>query len=221
MEHNHGVSFSRTDFWLSVIAGEAIAILAMPVLKNTKILEMLASNNHYFIIVFLTLWFVLLPIATVGGLYLVWRLSGSRWPSLFQIAKYGIIGWMNVFLSAGILNFFIWMTGVASGWMVDIFIIISFVTTITYSFFWNKFWTFQTGSALNRGTEYVKFFGVSGVVALLNFFLLHLLINTIGAPAGLDEKIWVNIVFFGLIPVSFLGNFFGYKLLVFSRSSAK
>lgn len=221
MEHKYEISFSKLDFWLSVIAGEVIAVLAVPVLKNVKILEMLAGGSYNFVVIFLALWFILLPMVTVGGLYLVWYVTVLRWPSLFQIAKYGVIGWMNVFLSAGILNFFIWLTGVASGWMADVFIVISFVTTITYSFFWNKFWTFQTDSALNKGMEYAKFFGVSGVVALLNFFLLHLLINTIGAPAGLDEKVWVNIVFFGLIPVSFLGNFFGYKLLVFSRISAK
>ncbi|MBI5221640.1 MAG: GtrA family protein [Candidatus Magasanikbacteria bacterium] len=221
MEHNRDISFTKSDFWLSIIAGEAIAVLAIPVLKNVKILGMLTGSNHNLIIIFLVSWFVSLPIATAGGLYLVWYLAGLRWPSLFQIAKYGIIGWMNVFLSAGILNFFIWLTGVASGWMVDVFIAISFITTMTYSFFWNKLWTFHAGGALSRGAEYIKFFGVSGAVASLNLFLLHLLINTIGAPAGLDEKIWANIAFFGLIPASFLGNFFGYKLLVFSRIAAE
>jgi len=41
------------------------------------------------------------------------------------------------------------------------------------------------------------------------------LINTIGAPQGIDPKVWANIAFFVLIPISFLGNFFGYKIFVF------
>ena len=211
--------FTKTDFWRAVIAGEAIAVLTIPILKNIKVFEILIRQNHGLLYLFLFLWIVFFPLLTVLGLYIVHYLTITRWPALFEVGKYGIIGLLNVFLSGGIFNFFIWITDIAKGWQIDIFILIAFSLTITNSFFWNKFWTFSRNNGGEAKKEYVKFFGVSGVVALLNAFLLHILINTVGAPSGFDLKIWANIAYFSLIPISFLGNFFGYKLFVFKRKN--
>ena len=37
--------FSKSDFWLAVVAGEAIAILSIPIFKNIKIFEFVAQQN--------------------------------------------------------------------------------------------------------------------------------------------------------------------------------
>ena len=66
--------------------------------------------------------------------------------------------------------------------------------------------------------EYLVFFAVSAAVAFLNVFLLHILVNIIGAPRGIESRVWANIAYFSLIPVSFFGNFFGYKIFVFKKN---
>ena len=211
------IKFSKTDFWGAIIAGEFIALLSLLVLKNVGFFDIAILQSRIFIYLFLILWLFFVPLVSVLGLYVSYRLAVYKWPIIFKIGKYGIIGWLNTFLSAGIFNFFILITGIATGWWIDVFLAVAFVITITHSFFWNKFWTFMAHSSNNGKTEYVKFLTVTGITSLLNIFLLHIIINTIGAPSGIDQKIWANIAFVMLIPVTFFGNFFGYKIFVFKR----
>jgi glycosyltransferase involved in cell wall biosynthesis/putative flippase GtrA len=218
-KYKETIVFSKTDFWRTCVIGEAIAILAIPVLQNLKVFEILALHNGGFLLTAIGLWLLLLPFAVVVGLYFAYRL-GLWWrPSIFQVGKYGLIGVLNTFLSVGILNLFIWITDIARGPQFIVFTIIAFAITITHSFFWNKFWTFQAHDTKSGKTEYVRFFTITSATSLLNIFLLHIIVNVIGAPIGIDPKIWVNIAFAALIPIAFLGNFFGYKIFVFKRLS--
>jgi len=215
--HKETIVFTKIDFWRTCIIGEAIAILAIPVFQNIKIFEILARYNHGLLFLGIGLWLFFMPFVFVAGLYGAYKL-GIWWkPSIFQVGKYGLIGLLNTFLSAGILNLFIWITDIARGWQFIVFTIIAFAITITHSFFWNKFWTFRAHNTKNGKTEYVKFFTITSATSLLNIFLLHIIVNVIGAPEVIDPKIWVNIAFVALIPIAFLGNFFGYKIFVFKR----
>lgn len=212
-----GIRFSKIDFWGAVSAGELIAILSLPVLKNLGFFELAILSDAQSVYLFLVLWLISMPLASVSGLYMSYRLAVYKWPTIFEIGKYGIVGWMNTFLSAGIFNFFILVTGIAKGWFADVFFAIAFTITITQSFFWQKFWTFGANHTNKAKIEYIKFFTVTTTTSLLNIFLLHIIINTIGAPEGIDQKIWANIALAILIPVAFFGNFFGYKIFVFKR----
>lgn len=198
-------------------AGEGIAILALPVINNLNFFGAVSVKNSFILPVFLIAWMIILPFAAAVGLYLVYLLTAHKWPIVFQIGKYGVIGILNTVMTAGIFNFFIWMTGRATGLMVDFFIFIAFVVTVTHSFFWNKFWTFGANHRDGAEMEYVKFFSVTGFTALLEVVIMHIFINTIGAPSGIDPKIWANVAFAILIPMAFLGNFFGYKIFVFKK----
>ena len=208
----------KSDFWRAFIIGEAIAILTIPIFKNIKFFELSFLENGLVFYFFFILWIILLPFAAAIGLFLTHQLTILRWPVIFEIGKYGLVGLLNTFMSAGIFNVFIWATGIAAGLIVDLFIFIAFVITVTHSFFWNKFWTFKANNRDGAKIEYLKFFSVTGGVAILEVFIMHILINTFGAPYGLDSKIWVNISFVFLIPFAFLGNFFGYKIFVFKNN---
>lgn len=208
------MKFSKLDFLRALAIGEAIALLSLPVLKNIKFFE-LAFVEIYKIGIVLV-WIIFVPIVSVSGLYLAYRLS-ARWPISFQIGKYGLIGWLNTFLSAGVFNVLILITGVATGFLMDVFFAVAFAITITHSFFWQKFWTFKAHNSNNGKIEYIKFFTITTITSLLNIFLLHIIINSIGAPQGVDPKMWANIAFAMLIPIAFLGNFFGYKIFVFTH----
>lgn len=214
---SNGIRFLKIDFWGAMIAGELIALLSLPVLKNLGFFELAILQNRRLVYLFLVLWLISMPLASTSGLYMSYRLAVYKWPIIFEIGKYGIVGWMNTFLSAGIFNFFILVTDIAKGWPVDIFLVVAFIITISQSFFWQKFWTFGANHTNKAKIEYIKFFTVTTTTSLLNIFLLHIIINTIGAPSGIGLKMWANIAFAVLIPVAFFGNFFGYKIFVFKR----
>ena len=201
------MKFSKTDFWKAIVAGEAIALLILPIFKNIKIFALTSP--------FIVLWLIFLPLATVFGLYVFYRISVLKWPILFQIGKYGIVGWLNTFFAAGILNFLMWVSGISQGYWLDVFLVAAFVLGMTNNFIWNRFWIFETKDAYNIKRDYVRFFAVSIVAALLNVGLVHLIVNIIGPPSGFDPKIWVNVAMAIVIPVFFLIGFFGYRTFVF------
>ena len=211
------MKFSKSDFWKAAAAGEAIALLIIPVSKNLKVFALVQSWSGNLMPLFIALWLIFLPIAAASGLYIFYRLSVLRWPILFQIGKYGIVGWLNTFFAAGILNFLVWATGTAQGFWLDCFAAAAFVLGTINSFFWNKFWTFESKNTDKIKQEYVRFFAVSAAVSLLNTGLIHLIVNIIGPPAGFDPEVWVNVAIAIIIPVAFLGNFLGYRIFVFNN----
>lgn len=209
------MNFSKKDFLVSFSAGVVIAFLSLPIFKNIGLFAVFAEHK----IIFLFFWTLFLSISAALGLFIVYYFTIAKWPLLFQIGKYGIVGFLNLFLSAGIFNFLIFLSGVSKGFMVDFFFISAFCVGVTNSFFWNKFWTFGLGDKNGMQKEYLRFFLVSAAVAFFNALILHVLINVISAPKSVDPKIWANISFALLIPVSFLGNFIGYKIFVFRKIS--
>lgn len=211
--------FSKFDFWLSWMASEAIVILSLPMLKNIGFFELSVMRGSEVRLLFFILWLAILPLASVVSLYGIHRYTRARWPVVFELGKYGIVGWFNVFLDAGIFNLLILMTGIARGFWANIFYIIAFVITVSQSFFWNKLWIFKSANNGKTKTEYAKFFSVTSATFLLNAFLFHIIVNVVGAPRGIDPKLWANVALAILIPTSVLGNFIGYKILVFGERS--
>lgn len=133
----------------------------------------------------------------------------------WKFVRYGLVGILNMLLSVGIFNFFMWVSGITRGIEITFFSAITFAIVVTHSFFWNKFLVFKSRGA--GRPEYVKFFTVSTTTALVNVGIISLLVNGIGAPQGIDPLLWANIAVFITIPVSVLGNFTGYALLVFTH----
>ncbi len=212
------MTFSKSDFWRALIAGESIALLALPIFKNLGFFDLLSGYRDAIFSFFVVSWFVFLPLATGIGLYVVYRISIPKWSWIYQIGKYGIVGLLNSFLTIGILNFFILISGIAKGLWFDFFFVIACWGGVTNAFFWNKFWTFNAKHTEKIRKEYVKFFAVSGATTLINVFLIHILVNIIGVPPSISPETWVNIASISLIPVSFFGNFFGYRIFVFKNN---
>lgn len=136
----------------------------------------------------------------------------------WKFTRYGLVGMLNMFLSFAIFNFFLWISGITRGIEVTIFSAITFAIVVTHSFFWNKYLVFKSQGA--GRPEYIKFFTVSTTTALVNVGVISLLVNGIGAPRGIDPLLWANIAVLITIPVSVLGNFTGYALLVFREKKA-
>ena len=134
---------------------------------------------------------------------------------LFQFLRYGAIGVLNTVLNLMIFNALLHVFDVSTGHLVTLFSAITFAIVITHSFFWNKFLVFKAHSRERARREYVGFFLVSGTVALFNIALIALIVNIIGPQWGVGPRLWANIAVLLTIPIAVLGNFLGYKLLVF------
>ena len=210
------ITFKKKDFWLTILAGEASAWLSLPILKNLKIFDILTEQGIN-IISFSVFWILFVPIGAILALNFFYFLAKYKNRiGFFQLGKYGVIGVLNTMLNAGIYNFFIFITNISFGFTLDLFFIIAFIITVANSFIWNKFWSFEERGMENIKAEAVQFFGISAVVAAINAVILHTIVNTIGAPFGVDPKIWANIALGFTIITAFLGNFFSYKYIVFS-----
>lgn len=209
--------FTKKDFWLAILAGEIVAWLSLPTLKNLRILDILTVREIN-LTSFIIFWAIFIPLGAIAGLSVFYFLAKYKNRiGFFQLGKYGVIGVLNTLLNAGIYNLLIFITDISAGITIDLFFAVAFIVTIINSFFWNKYWSFEERKTETMAAEALKFFSVSAAVAIVNIVILHLIINIIGAPAGLDPKIWANIALASTIITAFLGNFFGYKFIVFKK----
>jgi len=195
--------------------GEASAFLCLPLLANLHVLSLLSRWGDAAIILFGFILFAGLPVALSTFIVLSSLLPFSS-QSAAQFGRYGVIGVFNTALNTALFNSFILVTGISRGPYVVLFSFISFALIITQAFFWNMLWTFREAEQQNRRRQYVRFFIVSGTVAFVNVSIIHVLVNVIGAPAGLEPALWANIALAVTIITAVLGNFLGYKFLVFS-----
>ena len=212
--------FTKKDFWLAILAGEASAWLSLPILKNLKIFDILAERGIN-ATSFSIFWIIFIPIGAISALNFFYFLAKYKnRVGFWELGKYGVIGVLNTFLNAGVYNFFIFITNISSGFTLDLFFVIAFFITVTNSFLWNKFWAFEEKKVENIKTEAIQFFGISAIVATINAIILHIIVNVIGAPIGIDPKIWANVALGLTIITAFLGNFFSYKYIVFSTKKS-
>lgn len=213
------IKITKKDLFLAVLAGELAALLSFPLLKNLKVFDMLAERGIG-VVGFSVFWILFIPAGAIAGLSFFYFLAKYKdRVGFFELGKYGIIGVLNTMLNAGVYNFLIFITDVASGITLDIFFIIAFSITVTNSFFWNKFWAFGERKIENIKTEAIQFFAISAGVATVNAIILHIIVNTVGAPIGVEPKIWANVALGFTIITAFLGNFFSYKYIVFSTKN--
>jgi len=209
--------FTKKDFWLAILAGEIVAWLSLPTLKNLRILDILTAREIN-LTGFIIFWAIFIPLGAIVGLGVFYFLAKYKNRiGFFQLGKYGVIGVLNTLINAGVYNLLIFITNISAGIKIDLFFVVAFIVTIINSFFWNKYWSFEERKTETMAAEALKFFSVSAAVAIVNIVILHIIINIIGAPAGLDPKIWANIALASTIITAFLGNFFGYKFIVFKK----
>ncbi|MDO8601333.1 MAG: GtrA family protein [bacterium] len=132
-----------------------------------------------------------------------------------QFVKYSVVAAISTFLGWAAFNLLIFMTDTAQGLIVNLFAIVAFVISRTFSFFWTKSWVFQHRKMDNFKNEWIKFFGISVILTIINLLVIHIGVNIIGPSFGINPALWANIFFLLTIPISLFGNFFGYKILVF------
>lgn len=195
---------TKKDFKISVLVGIVAGILMLSTLRNLGV----------------TLNFRVAAVAVVGLTvftpfgYLVAYWLSRWWPVLLQFVKFGIVGGLNAMIDLGVLNFLIYFSGIAAGFLYSVFKSVSFLTAVTNSYFWNKYWTFKSESGVAK-VEFAKFFLVNLFTFTLNVGTASVLVNVVGAPAGFSPELWANIGAVSAVFISMFINFLGMKFIVF------
>ena len=194
----------RRDLLLSLAAAFLIALYLLPTLSNTNLIFKIPQP--------LLLLFVALPILTPIAIFIAWYIAKKN-KLLWQLAKFALVGVLNTAIDFGILNFFIGMTGVASGAGIILINTTSFSTALVNSYFWNRDWVFgQTKKSNFLTFMLVTLIGLSintGVVYILTTYIQPILVTS--------PTLWANLAKVAATVLSLIWNFTGYKLIVFKK----
>lgn len=134
-----------------------------------------------------------------------------------QLLRFGAVGTMNAAVDFGVLNLLMFFTDIASGIYLATFKGLSFAIAATNSYFWNKFWTFQSDSRRNNA-EYIRFMSVTTCGLLINVAITSLIVNAIDPVFNMSPRLWVNFAALVAAGASGVWDFSWYKLVIFRRN---
>ena len=201
---------TKKDFIIGVIVSILVGLLSLPTVLNLNLVMGIMGE--------ILIPFILAVLTVVGLLTMSFL---SKWLAvLWQIGKFIVIGGLNTFLDFGVLNFLMLFSGVATGAGYSGFKGISFIIAVANSYFWNKYWVFESTGEKQKG-EFLKFFIISAVGFGINVGIASFTVNFVGAPEGIASNLWANIGAALAVVFSLIWNFLGYKFLVFKGVQAE
>ena len=197
---------NKKDLLLVTIIGGAVGILVQPMIQN------LVISPTFFIRVGAFLGFLIFAPFALTVAYFLSKIL----PVLYQFAKFGAVGVLNSFIDFGILNLLIFLFSIRSGLLFSIFKAISFLCATTNSYFWNKYWTFESSNK-PKVSEAAKFYTIAIIGGFLNVSVASLIFSGIHRPEYIPVNLWANVAALGGILSAFIWNFLGYKFVVFKK----
>ena len=201
-------------------ASSAIGFLAAFFLLAIKYSGNIAALQ---IIPYLETALLLFPAFAVLGIKIA-ALLGRKFVTLFQGAKFLLVGGLNTFMDLGVLNLLIAASGITAGIGFSVFKGFSFLIAVANSYLWNKYWTFRGKTMeqdfVEQGKEFAQFLVVSGIGFFLNVGSASLVVNFINPQFGLSERAWPTVGALVGTLVVMTWNFLGYKLIVFRKQLA-
>lgn len=209
---------NNRDLLLVIVIGAGVGLLVQLILVNTAV-DVLLRDILMFPLVWLRVLIFAFFVLLAPTALMVAALLGRRLPVIYQFAKFAAVGTLNTFIDLGVFNLQTFLSGIPAEEISNIrfgaFKAVSFLTATTNSFFWNKLWTFEDKSRLATGTV-LKFYAITAFNAFLNVGTATA-VNSLG-PLFVSPKLWVNVIapLCGIF-AGFMGNFLGYKFLVFRK----
>lgn len=198
----------KIDILAAFFIGEICALISLPVFRFLELPNIVIKFANFFPI--------LLPVLSVAGVWFV-SFFEKKLPVIFQMGKNLLVGILNTFIDLGILNFLMWLSGIARGWQYTVFKALSFGAAVINSYLWNKYWTFEKKETKVGAGEFSKFFSIALGGLFIHISVGSLVVNIIGPQFGIPEKIWANIGAIFAVVCGFLWDFFGYKFFVFKK----
>ncbi len=159
---------------------------------------------------------VVFPLLAILGLQIAF-LIGKKIPTIYQLAKFLLVGALAAILDLGMLNIFMNLGGAASGAGFNIAKGLSFAIATSLKYFPDKRWAFKNKNRENLKREFGKFFAITLAGLALNIFIANIIVNQIGPQWEIGAELWANLGGIGAIMAVFIFNFFGYKILVFKK----
>ncbi len=206
------MSFKNKDFVLSLLCGFLAGIFLLIIVKNPYVTEFKGLNQLGALLWFLPLVFAFLFFIAIVVAKTLFR----RVLFLMQVGKFAESGVLNTLIDIGVLNLLSWWLGILSGpWLIAMNMV-SFSLAVVNSYFWNKFWTFESKEGA-KGKEFLSFIIVSLVGLGINTVILYFGKSFIDPMFGASEGAWLNLVKISATFVSMVWNFTGYKFIVFNR----
>jgi len=200
----------KKNIILSLICGELTSWFLIFVIKNPYVEEFRGLAKIESLVWVLP---ILFPIIFVLGV-LISKVISKFIKVISQIVKFLEVGVLNTFIDIGILNLLVWQTGITSGGYLAPLNTISFLCAAINSYWWNKFWTFETGEE-TRGKEFLQFLAISMIGWGINTGIVVLGTTFLTPVVAISPGAWVNIMKITATLVSMVWNFIGYKFLVF------
>jgi len=200
------------DYGLVALIGACFALFSVPIFSNIQ------TRVEFS----LPLVLGLMVGASLFAVVALWvaSLIAKRIPVILQVAKFSAVGAFNTFLDWGILNILIAAFSIATGAWFSVFKGVSFIVANAGSYFWNKYWTFQSQERASA-REFGKFFSVSVIGAVLNVGVASAIVAWVHAFGQVNPIQWANVAAVVATVISLVWNFVGYKFLVFTSKSRK
>ncbi len=201
------MAFNKKDFYFSIVTG---CITGFSAWRIFEYLEITKLGNYSFA------WLmIVVPVLWIIGVNLGYFLG--KWFGFFnQFGKFAAIGFTNAAVDFGVLNLLIANTGVSGGGWYPVFKGISFVCAIIPSYFWNKYWAFESSQG-GGGFQFAKFMSVAIVSILINDGVASLIVNYVDPMAGLSSAVWANVGAVAGSATALAFSFVGFKVAVFKK----
>ena len=200
--------FSKKDLYFSLITGLTTGFIAWQIFVFLELPEFAGVSYSWLIILIPILWFL--------GINLGYFLG--QWLAFFnQFGKFAAVGLTNAAVYFAILNILISQSGINKGIWYSVFVVLAFTIATVHSYFWNKFWVFETAGNGAGKQEFGKFFGVSIVAGLINVGIASGVVNFVVPLWGLTPNQWANIGGIVGSAVALMASFTGFKLAVFNK----
>ncbi len=202
----------KEDTILAIVTGLVLAWFMMSLIKSAGVNQVMGVSLG------LLTWilFLTLPVLAVFCLWIA-ELIGKKFPFVFQLAKFLLIGALATLLDLGVLNLLITIFQKAEGLVFSVSKGISFLVA-TFAKYWaNKFLAFEQKEMAGVEKEFAQFFIVTFIGLGVNVGVASLVVNVVGPQFGLPPQVWASV---GGIAAAFAGfawNFLGYKFIVFKK----
>ena len=142
---------------------------------------------------------------------------GRKYLTVYQLAKFYLIGASSVAIDLGILNILMWFSGIVTGPLYILFKGLSASVSTMNGYLWNKYWTFEKRGYFFSVKEFFKFLLIISIGFLIDVSVASFLVIVIGSRFGIPGTIWANLGAFIAILIASLWNFTGNKLFVFKK----
>lgn len=202
-------TFTHRDFRLATLLALAVGVFLVPPLVHIH-------ERALHVGITLGTLIVLGVILLCNIVIFITRALDSRYPILFTFTKFFITGVFNTAFDLSIVNILTYTFALYAGTPIIIFSVISYIISLFMSYAVNRSWSFAAKHKPSS-KEFLMFAGASSFSFIINTTILYVLTTITGAPEGIADALWVNIIKIATTVISMVLNFLAFRFLVFKK----